>query len=123
MHGRSGSRHRARLGRRGGRRVAAEVEDLRFALCQVQQQQADPAESAHVRFNGGQGRGAGAGHEGVAGGEPAQEGVDVHGAEQRLDTQVLALDHQFGDDIAREALRLAAMKLPIKTRTVVREDW
>ena len=24
---------------------------------------------------------------------------------------------------AREALRLAAMKLPIKTRTVVREDW
>ncbi|SFR31385.1 LSU ribosomal protein L16P [Yoonia tamlensis] len=25
--------------------------------------------------------------------------------------------------IAREALRLAAMKLPIKTRTVVREDW
>ena len=28
-----------------------------------------------------------------------------------------------GDDIAREALRLAAMKLPIKTRVVVREDW
>ena len=27
------------------------------------------------------------------------------------------------DDIAREALRLAAMKLPIKTRVVVREDW
>ena len=27
------------------------------------------------------------------------------------------------DAIAREALRLAAMKLPIKTRTVVREDW
>ncbi|MBV7380530.1 50S ribosomal protein L16 [Maritimibacter dapengensis] len=27
------------------------------------------------------------------------------------------------DEIAREALRLAAMKLPIKTRTVVREDW
>ena len=27
------------------------------------------------------------------------------------------------EDIAREALRLAAMKLPIKTRTVVREDW
>jgi large subunit ribosomal protein L16 len=25
--------------------------------------------------------------------------------------------------IAREALRLAAMKLPIKTRTVIREDW
>jgi large subunit ribosomal protein L16 len=25
--------------------------------------------------------------------------------------------------VAREALRLAAMKLPIKTRTVVREDW
>lgn len=24
---------------------------------------------------------------------------------------------------AREALRLAAMKLPVKTRTVVREDW
>jgi large subunit ribosomal protein L16 len=24
---------------------------------------------------------------------------------------------------AREALRLAAMKLPIKTRTIVREDW
>ena len=28
-----------------------------------------------------------------------------------------------GDSIAREALRLAAMKLPVKTRTVVREDW
>tara|TARA_R110000787_G_scaffold83106_1_gene179290 strand:+ start:1052 stop:1465 length:414 start_codon:yes stop_codon:yes gene_type:complete len=27
------------------------------------------------------------------------------------------------DDVAREALRLAAMKLPIKTRVVVREDW
>jgi large subunit ribosomal protein L16 len=25
--------------------------------------------------------------------------------------------------VAREALRLAAMKLPIKTRTVMREDW
>ena len=27
------------------------------------------------------------------------------------------------EPIAREALRLAAMKLPIKTRTIVREDW
>ncbi len=27
------------------------------------------------------------------------------------------------ESVAREALRLAAMKLPIKTRTVVREDW
>ena len=27
------------------------------------------------------------------------------------------------DTVAREALRLAAMKLPVKTRTVVREDW
>ena len=27
------------------------------------------------------------------------------------------------ENIAREALCLAAMKLPIKTRTVVREDW
>jgi len=27
------------------------------------------------------------------------------------------------DAVAREALRLAAMKLPIKTKTVVREDW
>ena len=27
------------------------------------------------------------------------------------------------DETAREALRLAAMKLPIKTRVVVREDW
>ena len=27
------------------------------------------------------------------------------------------------ENVAREALRLAAMKLPIKTRTVVREDW
>jgi len=29
----------------------------------------------------------------------------------------------LSEDVAREALRLAAMKLPIKTRTVVREDW
>ena len=27
------------------------------------------------------------------------------------------------DAVAREALRLAAMKLPVKTRTIVREDW
>ncbi len=27
------------------------------------------------------------------------------------------------EDVAREGLRLAAMKLPIKTRTIVREDW
>ena len=27
------------------------------------------------------------------------------------------------DVVAREALRLAAMKLPVKTRTVAREDW
>ncbi|MGA0716091.1 MAG: 50S ribosomal protein L16 [Gemmobacter sp.] len=27
------------------------------------------------------------------------------------------------ETVAREALRLAAMKLPIKTRTVAREDW
>ena len=27
------------------------------------------------------------------------------------------------EDIAREALRLGAMKLPVKTRIVVREDW
>jgi large subunit ribosomal protein L16 len=27
------------------------------------------------------------------------------------------------DVVAREALRLAAMKLPIKSRVVVREDW
>ncbi len=28
-----------------------------------------------------------------------------------------------GEDVAREALRLAAMKLPVKCRFVVREDW
>jgi large subunit ribosomal protein L16 len=27
------------------------------------------------------------------------------------------------EDVAKEALRLAAMKLPIKCRFVVREDW
>lgn len=27
------------------------------------------------------------------------------------------------DEVAREALRLAAMKLPMKTRVVMREDW
>lgn len=27
------------------------------------------------------------------------------------------------EDVAREALRLAAMKLPVKTRVVLREDW
>ncbi|SPH16501.1 50S ribosomal protein L16 [Defluviimonas aquaemixtae] len=27
------------------------------------------------------------------------------------------------DTVAREALRLGAMKLPVKTRVVVREDW
>jgi large subunit ribosomal protein L16 len=28
-----------------------------------------------------------------------------------------------GEDVAREALRLAAMKLPVKCRFVTREDW
>jgi len=28
-----------------------------------------------------------------------------------------------GTDVAREALRLAAMKLPVKSRFVTREDW
>ncbi len=28
-----------------------------------------------------------------------------------------------GEAVAREALRLAAMKLPVKTRVVAREDW
>ena len=28
-----------------------------------------------------------------------------------------------GEEVAREALRLGAMKLPVKTRVVVREDW
>jgi large subunit ribosomal protein L16 len=28
-----------------------------------------------------------------------------------------------GESVAREALRLAAMKLPIKTKVVLREDW
>ena len=27
------------------------------------------------------------------------------------------------ETIAREALRLGAMKLPVKTRTIIREDW
>ena len=27
------------------------------------------------------------------------------------------------EEIAREALRLGAMKLPVKTRTILREDW
>ncbi len=27
------------------------------------------------------------------------------------------------EDVAKEALRLAAMKLPVKTRTITREDW
>jgi large subunit ribosomal protein L16 len=27
------------------------------------------------------------------------------------------------ENVAREALRLAAMKLPIRTRTIMREDW
>jgi large subunit ribosomal protein L16 len=27
------------------------------------------------------------------------------------------------EEVAREALRLAAMKLPVKTRTIAREDW
>ena len=34
-----------------------------------------------------------------------------------------ARDLSVNRAIAREALRLGAMKLPIKTRVVVREDW
>ena len=28
-----------------------------------------------------------------------------------------------GESVAREALRLGAMKLPVTTRVVIREDW
>ncbi len=28
-----------------------------------------------------------------------------------------------GEDVAKEALRLAAMKLPVKCRFITREDW
>ncbi len=43
---------------------------------------------------------------------------------QPIDTGELeASCYSIAEDIAREALRLAAMKLPVKTRIVVREDW
>ena len=48
--------------------------------------------------------------------------VDFWAAKVKPGRVMFELDG-VNDDIAREALRLAAMKLPIKTRTVQREDW
>ena len=48
--------------------------------------------------------------------------VDFWAAKVKPGRVMFELDG-VGEDIAREALRLAAMKLPIKTRVVVREDW
>jgi large subunit ribosomal protein L16 len=48
--------------------------------------------------------------------------VDFWAAKVKPGRVMFELDG-VGDSVAREALRLAAMKLPIKTRLVVREDW
>ncbi len=48
--------------------------------------------------------------------------VDVWAAKVKPGRVMFEIDG-VTDAVAREALRLAAMKLPIKTRTVVREDW
>ena len=48
--------------------------------------------------------------------------VDFWAAKVRPGRVLFEIDG-VDDVIAREALRLAAMKLPIKTRVVVREDW
>ena len=43
--------------------------------------------------------------------------------EVRMPGRVMFEIDGVSEEIAFEALRLAAMKLPIKTRVVVREDW
>ena len=48
--------------------------------------------------------------------------VDFWAAKVKPGRVMFELDG-VSEDVAREALRLAAMKLPIKTRVVVREDW
>ena len=48
--------------------------------------------------------------------------VDYWACKVKPDRIMFEIDG-VNEDIAREALRLAAMKLPVKTRTVVREDW
>ena len=45
--------------------------------------------------------------------------IEIAGATAVAD----ALDKGMADDIAREALRLGAQKLPVLTRIVHREDW
>jgi large subunit ribosomal protein L16 len=48
--------------------------------------------------------------------------VDFWAARVRPGRVMFEIDG-VGESVAREALRLAAMKLPIKTRVVAREDW
>jgi large subunit ribosomal protein L16 len=48
--------------------------------------------------------------------------VDFWAAKVKPGRMMFEIDG-VAEPIAREALRLAAMKLPVKTRTVVREDW
>jgi len=48
--------------------------------------------------------------------------VDYWAAKVKPGRVMFELDG-VSEEVAREALRLAAMKLPIKTRVVVREDW
>ena len=48
--------------------------------------------------------------------------VDFWAAKVKLGRVMFEIDG-VSEGVAREALRLAAMKLPIKTRVVAREDW
>jgi large subunit ribosomal protein L16 len=48
--------------------------------------------------------------------------VDFWSAKVKPGRVIFEIDG-VSDDVAREALRLAAMKLPIKSRVVMREDW
>jgi large subunit ribosomal protein L16 len=53
---------------------------------------------------------------------PGKGSVDFWAAKVKPGRIMFEIDG-VDETVAREALRLAAMKLPIKTRIVVREDW
>ena len=74
-----------------------------------------PAPTPALPHEGGGGRAAPGRSAGAP--LPLWEGMGEGAGRIRLETCGV------GESVAREALRLGAMKLPVTTRVVIREDW
>ena len=86
--------------------TARQIEAARRAMTRHMKRQGTPVTSKPTEVRMGKGKGS----------------VDYWACKVKPGRVMFEIDG-VSEDIAREALRLAAMKLPIKTRVVVREDW